>query len=90
MVITFEVEKANPSRKISEKMLKKRAMEWAKKTTGKNDAKLINWQTLSDTFQHRWEWECHKGGKLVGGCFIDGIREGLTFILKERDAVNED
>ena len=90
MIVTFEVEKANPSRKIAEKILKRRALEWAKKTTGKSDVELINWQTLPDTFRHRWELDCNRGGKLAGGCFIDGINGGMTFILKEREAAHED
>ena len=84
MTVTFEVENANPSRKSAERMLKKRALEWAKKTTGNKEIKLVNWQPLADTFQHRWENECHRGGKLVAGCFIDGVQGGLTFILEER------
>lgn len=84
-VITFEVEKANPSRKVTEHMLKRRALEWAKKRFGCHDITIVNWQSLSDTFQTRWADQCHSGGKFVGSCFFDGVPGMTTFILKEKD-----
>ena len=41
-VITFEVEQANPSRKVTEHMLKRRALEWAKKRLGRDDITIVN------------------------------------------------